>query len=71
MSTNNIYFHGEIRLIVFGFNDTSTLAGHFVASPREREKGDKEIEEEMKERDRGENKMYDSEETEEIKTVEK
>ena len=36
-------------LIVLGFNDTSTLVGHFVSSPREREKT-----EEMKERDREE-----------------
>ena len=25
-------------VIVLGFNDTSTLEGHFVSSPREREK---------------------------------
>ena len=29
------------RLIVLGFNDTSTLVGHFVSSPREREKSDR------------------------------
>ena len=29
------------KLIVLGFNDTSTLVGHFVLSPREREKGDR------------------------------
>ena len=40
------------RLIEFGFNDTSTLVGHFVSSPREMEKGIEEIVEEMKERDR-------------------
>ena len=40
-------------LIVFGFNDTSTLVGHIVLSPREREEIE-EIVEEMKERDRGE-----------------
>ena len=28
-----------INLIVLGFNDTSTLVGHFVSSPRE--KGEK------------------------------
>ena len=47
---------------MLGFNDTSTLEGHFVSSPREREKRDRresrgEIEErveEMKERDREE-----------------
>ena len=40
-------------VIVLGFNDTSTLVGHFVSSPREREKRE-EIVEEMKERDRKE-----------------
>ena len=39
---------------MLGFNDTSTLEGHFVSSPREREKRDKERVEEMKERDREE-----------------
>ena len=28
-------------LIVLGFNDTSTLVGHFVSSPRERENRDR------------------------------
>ena len=28
----------NVDLIVFRFNDTSTLLGHFVSSPREREK---------------------------------
>ena len=28
-------------LIVLGFNDTSTHVGHFVSSPREREKRDR------------------------------
>ena len=45
---------------MLGFNDTSTLEGHFVSSPREREKRDRresrgeERVEEMKERDREE-----------------
>ena len=30
-----------IRLIVLGFNDMPTLVGHFVSSPREREKRDR------------------------------
>ena len=30
----------RLILIVLGFNDTSTLVGHFVLSPREREKRD-------------------------------
>ena len=55
-----------LQLIVLGFNDTSTLEGHFVSSPREREKresrGD-EREGQGRKRNRNE-----SEETEEIKT---
>ena len=57
-------------LIVLGFNNTSTLVGHFVPSPREREKryrresrGDDEREGQGRKRNRNE-----SEETEEIKT---
>ena len=55
--------------IVLGFNDTSTLVGHFVSSPREREKRDRrdsrrgEREGQGRKRDKSE-----SEETEEIKT---
>ena len=55
--------------IVLGFNDTSTLVGHFVSSPRERERSDRresrrdEREEQGRKRNRNE-----SEETEEIKT---
>ena len=58
-----------IFLIVLGFNDTSTLEGHFVSSPREREKRDRresrgdEREGQGRKRNRNE-----SEETEEIKT---
>ena len=58
-----------IDLIVLGFNDTSTLEGHFVSSPREREKRDRresrgdEREGQGRKRNRNE-----SEETEEIKT---
>ena len=57
------------ELIVLGFNDTSTLVGHFVSSPREREKRDRrdsrsdEREGQGRKRNRNE-----SEETEEIKT---
>ena len=57
------------ELIVLGFNDTSTLVGHFVSSPREWEKSDRrdsrrdEREEQGRKRNRNE-----SEETEEIKT---
>ena len=58
-----------LNLIVLGFNDTSTLEGHFVSSPREREKRDRresrgdEREGQGRKRNRNE-----SEETEEIKT---
>ena len=41
-------------MIELGFNDTSILVGHFVSSPREREKRDRRIVEEMKERNREE-----------------
>ena len=53
---------------VLRFNDTSTLVGHFVSSPREREKKDRrdsrrdERDEQGRKRNRNE-----SEETEEIK----
>ena len=56
-------------LIVLRFNDTSTLVGQFVSSPREREKKSKEIIEEMKERDREERNRNESEETEEINYI--
>ena len=32
------HFYWAGFLTVLGFNDTSTLVGHFVSSPREREK---------------------------------
>ena len=54
---------------MLGFNDMSTLVGHFASSPREREKSDRrdsrrdEREEQERKRNRNE-----SEETEEIKT---
>ena len=65
------YVFGQtgLILIVLGFNDTSTLEGHFVSSPREREKRDRresrgdEREGQGRKRNRNE-----SEETEEIKT---
>ena len=48
-----------------GFNNTSTLVGHFVSSPREREKRDSRDEREGQGRKRNRN---ESEEIEEIKT---
>ena len=56
-------------MIVMGFNDTSTLVGHCVSSPREREKRDRRDsrgdERAVQRRKRNKN---ESEETEEIKT---
>ena len=53
----NSFSHSDLckicRLTVLGFNDTSALVGHFVLSPREKEKKE-EIVEVMKERDREE-----------------
>ena len=36
----SMYMCTTCTLIVFEFNDTSTLVGHFVSSSREREKRD-------------------------------
>ena len=64
-------------LIVLGFNNTSTLEGHFVSSPRERKKRDRrdsrrdERERQGRKRNRNEREETEeikSEETEEIKT---
>ena len=54
---------------MLGFNDTSTLEGHFVSSPREREKRDKrESRGDERERQGRKRNRKESEETEEIKT---
>ena len=56
-------------LIVLGFNDTSTLEGHFVSSPREREKRDRRDSRRDKREGQGRKRSRnESEETEEIKT---
>ena len=56
-------------LIVLGFNDTSTLKGHFVSSPREREKRDrKDSRRDEREGQGRKRNRSESEETEEIKT---
>ena len=59
---------GDFFFIVLGFNNTSTLVGHFVLSPREKEKRDsrdsRRDEREGQGRKRNRN---ESEETEEIK----
>ena len=61
---NNVWL-----LIVLGFNDTSTLEGHFVSSPREREKRDrKESRGDEREGQGRKRNRKESEETEEIKT---
>ena len=56
-------------LIVLGFNDTSTLEGHFVSSPREREKRDRRDSRGDESRGQGRKRnRNESKETEEIKT---
>ena len=56
-------------LFVLGFNDTSTLEGHFVSSPRERKKRDRrESRGDEREGQRRKRNRNESEETEEIKT---
>ena len=54
------------QLTVLEFNDTSTLVGHFVTSPRETEKRDSRGDE--REGQGRKRNMNESEETEEIKT---
>ena len=58
-----------VHLFALGFNDTPALVGHFVSSPREREKSDRRDSrgDERKGQER-KWKMNDSEETEEIIT---
>ena len=77
---HKVAVHQEIRfsteqyrcrqfLIVLGFNDTSTLEGHFVSSPREREKRDRrESRGDEREGQGRKRNRKESEETEEIKT---
>ena len=56
-------------IVVLGFNDTSTLEGHFVSSPREREKRDRrESRRDEREGQGRKRNRNESEETEEIKT---
>ena len=64
-SVNGPCFVTVIDLIELELNDMLILVGHFVSSQRN---GRREIVEEMKGRDRGERKMNEREETEEIKT---
>ena len=53
---------------VLGFNDTSTLVGHFVSSPREREKRDRRDSRRDEREGQGRKRnMNESVETEEIK----
>ena len=51
---------------MFGFNDTSTLVGHFVSSPREKEKRDR-TDSRGDEREGQGRKRNGNEETKEIK----
>ena len=57
-----------ISLIVLGFNNTSTLLGHFVSSPKEREKRDRRDSREAEREGQGRKRnRKESEETEEIR----
>ena len=56
-------------MTVLGFTDASTLVGHFVSSPREREKRDtRDSRRDKREGEGRKRKKGESEETEEIKT---
>ena len=56
-------------VIVLGFNDTPTLVGHFVSSPREREKKDRrDSRGDLREGQGRKKNRNESKETEEIKT---
>ena len=57
-------------LIVLGFNDMSTIVGHLVTSPREREKRDRRNNrgDEREGQGRKRNKIHVESATEEIKT---
>ena len=69
LSNKNIETGTTSDLIVLGFNDTSTLEGHFVSSPREREKRDRrESRGDEREGQGRKRNRKESEETEEIKT---
>ena len=65
-----MYTKFEDLLIVLGFNNTSPLVGHFVSSPREREKRERR-DSSGDEREGQGRKMNrnESEETEEMKTI--
>ena len=60
-------FWGKGFLIEFGFNDTSTLVGHFVSSHGEREKRDRGDSRGDERKGQGRKEMNESEETEKIK----
>ena len=58
---------GDNELIVLGFNDTSTLVGHFVLSPAEREKRDRRDSRRDEREEQGRKRIRsESEETEEL-----
>ena len=65
---NSLMPCGYRILIVLGFNDTSTLEGHFVSSPREREKRDRRDSTDESGGQGRKRNRNESEETEEIKT---
>ena len=56
-------------LIVLGFNNTSTLVGHFVSSPREREKRDRRDRRRDEREEQGRQRNRNEREETEIKTL--
>ena len=60
----------QIRLAELGFNDTSTLVGHFLLSPREREDRDRKDSRGDERQGQGSKRnRNESEETGEIKNI--
>ena len=65
-----LLFEIDTQLILLGFNNTSTLVGHFVLSPRERETRDRRNSRGDESEGQGrKRKMNENEETEEIKKI--
>ena len=58
------YYVDPYQLIALGFNDMSTLVGHFVSSPREREKRGRRDSRRDEREGLGRRKMNESEEKE-------
>ena len=68
-SAHLVWSYKNEGFIVLGFNNTSTLMGRFVSSPREREKRDRRDSRRNEREGQGRKRKWnESKETEEIKT---